>query len=117
MMNAVSNHELRIEVRRLLSAWLGIVLLGALEFGLALLPLPHAIRPLIIAPAIAMIAAVALQFMDLKRGPAIVRAFAVAALFWLLVLLVLGSCDPFSRTDYLVKSPATQATPAASPAR
>jgi hypothetical protein len=30
------------------------------------------------------------------------RAFALGALFWLLILLGLGSADPLTRTDYPV---------------
>ena len=40
--------------------------------------------------------------MEVKRGVVLVRAFAVAAIFWLLVLLGLGSVDALTRTDYHV---------------
>jgi hypothetical protein len=97
--------DVRAQINRLLKAWGWILLLGAIEFSLALLPIPHAFRPLIMLPGLAMIAGVALFFMEVNRGPAIVRAFAVAALFWLFVLLALGSCDPFTRTEYKVPPP------------
>lgn len=105
-----SHPAVRIQIGRLVKAWGWILLLGAIEFSVALLPVPHTLRPLIMLPGLAMIAGVALFFMEVNRGPAIVRAFAVAALFWLLVLLVLGSCDPFTRTDYKI-APAPIDTP------
>ena len=40
--------------------------------------------------------------MEVRRGSVLVRAFAVAGIFWLLVLLVLGSVDPLTRTNYPV---------------
>jgi hypothetical protein len=95
----------RTQINRLLKAWVWVLLLGAVEFSLALLPMPHTFRPLIMLPGLAMIAGVALFFMEVNRGPAVVRAFAVAALFWLFLLLVLGSCDPFTRTEYKVAPP------------
>ena len=49
-----------------------------------------------------MILTVAVGFMEVKRGVVLVRAFAVAAMFWLLVLLGLGSVDALTRTDYHV---------------
>jgi hypothetical protein len=110
-MEQSSQDQLHGQIRKLLTAWGWIVLLGAIEFGVALTPLPHSFRPLILLPAIAMIAGVAFRFMEVNRGPSIVRAFAVAALFWLFVLLVLGSCDPFTRTDYKV-TPSVQVSPA-----
>jgi hypothetical protein len=94
--------EARAQIVRLVKSWVWIMCLGAIEFSLALLPVPHTFRPLIMLPGLAMIAGVAMFFMEVNRGPTIVRAFAVAALFWLFVLLVLGSCDPFTRTDYKV---------------
>jgi hypothetical protein len=53
-------------------------------------------------PGAFMIVTVAVGFMEVKRGIVLVRVFAVAALFWLLVLLGLGSVDPLTRTDYRV---------------
>lgn len=90
------------ETGRLVRLWLALLLLGGIEFGLSFLPLGHRARPLVILPAIPMIVAVAVGFMNVTKGPAIVRAFAVAALFWLLILLGLGSLDALTRIDYAV---------------
>ena len=66
--------------RNLLVTWvLLLVLLGA-EFGASFLPLARSARPLILIPVVLMVAAVATMFMQVGRGPTIVRLFAVAAL-------------------------------------
>lgn len=87
---------------RLLRLWLALMLLGGIELGLSFLPLNRAARPLVMLPALPMIALVAVGFMNVTRGPAIVRVFAVAALLWLLILLGLGSVDALTRIDYAV---------------
>src|ERR1700684_539526 len=90
------------ETRRLTGLWLALLVLGGVEFGLSFLPLGRLARPLVMLPAIPMIVVVAVGFMNVTKGPAIVRAFAVAALFWLLILLGLGSIDALTRIDYAV---------------
>ena len=40
------------------------------------------------------------MFMDVRRGPALVRFFAIAGLFWLAILLGLGMVDPLTRAVY-----------------
>jgi hypothetical protein len=49
-----------------------------------------------------MAATVAVGFMRVRSGPAIVRGFAVAALFWLTILLGLSASDPLTRATYPV---------------
>jgi cytochrome c oxidase subunit 4 len=92
----------RAELKPLLCAWLLLIVLGCVEFVASYLHLPREFRPLIMVPGVLMVVAVALAFMEVRRGPVLVRAFAVAGLFWLLVLLGLGSADPLTRTDYRV---------------
>jgi uncharacterized membrane protein len=90
--------------RNLLVTWvLLLVLLGA-EFGASFLPLARSARPLILIPVVLMAAVVATMFMQVGRGPTIVRLFAVAALVWLSVLLGLGSLDPMTRIEHLVQA-------------
>ena len=96
---------MRREIHRLLLIWLLLVVLGVLEWAASFLPLPRAWRPLLMIPAAIMVAVVAAGFMEVRRGPALVRLFALAAAFWLLVLLGLGSVDPLTRTDYHVPGP------------
>ena len=90
------------ELTRLLLSWLLLLLLGAAEFAISFLPFDRSVRPLLMIPAGLMAVVVAVAFMEVGKGPTIVRGFAVAAMFWLIVLLALGSMDPVTRTDYLV---------------
>lgn len=85
---------------RLLLAWVLLMVLLAVEFGASSLPLGRSARPLLLVPAVLMVGAVGTFFMQIGRGPTIVRLFAVAGLLWLTVLLGLGSLDPMTRTDY-----------------
>ena len=91
---------------RFLCLWvaLGVLLvLLAIEFGVTFLPLGRAARPLVMIPAVVMVGTVGVIFMEVRRGPDIVRLFAVAGLLWLTILLGLGSLDALTRTDYLVQ--------------
>lgn len=87
---------------RLLFAWILLIVLGGIEFGISFLHFDRSLRPLVIVPGMLMVAVVAIMFMEVGKGPVIVRGFAVAAMFWLIVLLGLGSADPITRTDYHV---------------
>lgn len=90
--------------RSLVLAWGLLLVLLTAEFGASLLPLARSARPLILIPAVLMAAIVATVFMEVARGPAIVRLFAVAGLLWLSILLGLGSLDPLTRTGYPVQT-------------
>ena len=86
--------------------WLTLVLLLvllAIEFGASFLPLDRSARPLVLIPAVLMVGVVGTIFMEVGRGPEIVRLFAVAALLWLSILLGLGSLDPMTRIEYQVQ--------------
>jgi len=90
--------------RSLLLAWVLLMVLLAIEFGTSFLPLDRSARPLVLIPAVLMVAVVGTIFMEVGRGPEIVRLFAVAALLWLSMLLGLGSLDPMTRIDYPVQA-------------
>ena len=89
--------------RWLLGTWVLLLVLLAAEFGAGFLPLKPAVRPLILIAPVIMVAAVGIMFMQVKRGPAVVRLFAVAGLVWLCILLGLGSLDPMTRIEYHVQ--------------
>jgi hypothetical protein len=89
-------------ILRLLLMWGLLILLGSTELAASYLPIARSWRPLIMIPGVLMVLVVSIAFMEVKKGPVIVRAFAVGALFWLFVLLALGSADPFTRTNYYV---------------
>lgn len=92
-----------VEFKPLLLSWILLLLLGGVEFAISFLPLDRSFRPLVMIPGVLMIAIVAINFMEVGKGPTIVRGFAVAAVFWLIVLLGLGSADPLTRTNYWVQ--------------
>lgn len=83
--------------------WVALLALLAIEIGVSFLPLSPATRPVILIPALAMLAVILGLFMQVGRGPTIVRLFAAAGLLWLLILLTLGSLDPLTRTNYPVQ--------------
>ena len=85
---------------RLLLAWFALILLWGLEFGVSFIDMPPSLRPVLLVVAFAMLAFVALYFMHLGRGPILVRGFAVVAIFWMIVLIGLGSIDPLTRAQY-----------------
>jgi hypothetical protein len=87
---------------RVLLAWGLLIFLGGIEYFASYLPLDRSLRPLIMVPAVLMVLVVAIALMEVRKGAVIVRAFAVAAMFWLLVLLALGSADPLTRTNHYV---------------
>lgn len=88
------------EHRHLLVCWLALLTLAAIELGTSFVPFGRAYRPLLLLPALMMVALVALMFMGIKAAPAIARGFAVAALFWLTILLGLGMMDPLTRAVF-----------------
>lgn len=87
--------------------WLTLALLLvllAIEFGASFLPLGRSARPLVLIPAVLMVGVVGTSFMEVGRGPEIIRLFAVAALLWLSFLLGLGSLDALTRIEYPVQA-------------
>ncbi len=88
---------------RLFITWLVLLALVAIELGVSFLPMSPDARPVILIPALAMLAIVAGVLMQIGRGPAVVRLFATAGIVWLLILLALGSLDPLTRTTYPVR--------------
>lgn len=80
-----------MRARAVLGVWLLLLALLGLEFAAGSFGAP------IVAGGMAVV--VALTFMRLARTPGVPGAFALAALFWLVVLLGLGSLDSATRHD------------------
>ncbi|MBB2203856.1 hypothetical protein [Gluconacetobacter takamatsuzukensis] len=56
--------------------------------------------------AVLMVLVIVLGFMQILRGPKLAVIFALGGLFWLTILLALGSLDSFTRTTVPVPGPA-----------
>ena len=67
-------------VRRAILHWLALLLIASAMFAGAWLPLPPAVRPLLLLPSIGMAALIATGFMRLPAGGVLSWGFAVAAL-------------------------------------
>jgi hypothetical protein len=89
-------------IKDLILSLLLLALLLGLELGMVLVPHVHSLGSLVFVPAGLMVAVVALAFMDLRQGPALVYLFVAGGLVGLLVLLGLGTMDPLTRTMYYV---------------
>ncbi|NHO33910.1 hypothetical protein GOB85_15310 [Acetobacter sp. LMG 1636] len=55
---------------------------------------------MICALAVLMVLIIVIGFMKIFQAPSLAIIFAVAGLFWLGVLLMLGSLDSFTRTSF-----------------
>lgn len=79
--------------------WLALVLLLAATTASAFVPLGslNFVVSLLIAVTKALI--VLLFFMELRASRALVRAFAAAGFFWLLIMIVLTGADYWHRSD------------------
>ena len=85
----------------LLVAWIGLLVLLALELGSALLLHLPATASLF---GMAQAAIVVIAFMRIRRGSPLMHIFGAAGLFWLIVLLALGNLDPLTRSDLIVQT-------------
>jgi cytochrome c oxidase subunit IV len=88
--------------RHALFTWLALLLLAVAEIGGSFVHFDRSLRPLLLLPALAMVAVVGLTFMRVQRSIAPARGFALAGLLWLLLLLGLGTMDPLTRAVYSV---------------
>lgn len=97
--------------KRVLSVWLGLCALLALTTAIAFVPLGSLNYGIAIGIAVAKALLVLLFFMELVRGTSLVRAFAAAGFFWLLIMIILTWADLGYRHDVnvpLETSPPTQ---------
>ncbi|HJP69495.1 MAG TPA: cytochrome C oxidase subunit IV family protein [Sphingomicrobium sp.] len=85
--------------RTVFKCWAALMGLLALTTGLAFVPLGTANLFVSLAIAITKALLVLLVFMELKASTGMVRVFACAGFFWLLILIGLTSADYTHRTD------------------
>ena len=79
--------------------WLALMLLLAATTASAFVTLGDFNLPVSLAIAVTKALIVLLVFMELRASPALVRAFAAAGFFWLLIMIVLTGADYWHRTD------------------
>jgi hypothetical protein len=89
-------------IARLTLTWVLLFALAGAEFVVSSLKIPTADRPLLLVFAVVMVVVVVTAFMRGHRAPIIARGFAVAAVFWLIVLLGLGTMDVVTRHTWWV---------------
>jgi cytochrome c oxidase subunit 4 len=88
--------------RLILRCWLALMVLLALTTASAFIPLGSANLFVSLAIAIAKALVVLLFFMELRVSSALVRVFAAAGFFWLMIMIALTSADYTHRTDQRV---------------
>ena len=88
--------------RLILRCWLALVVLLALTTASAFVPLGSANLFISLGIALAKALVVLLFFMELKASAALVRVFAAAGFFWLMIMIALTSADYTHRTDQRV---------------
>ena len=85
--------------KMVLRVWVALFALLALTTTFAFLPLGSLNLPIALAIAMAKALLVLWFFMELKNSTGLTRAFAAAAFFWLLILIVLTWTDYSHRAD------------------
>jgi len=86
--------------RAVLRCWAALMGLLALTTGLAFVPLGAMQLGVSLAIAVTKALLVLLLFMELKGSSGLVRVFAAAGFFWLLIMIGLTSADYTHRTDH-----------------
>jgi cytochrome c oxidase subunit 4 len=79
--------------------WAALVLLLAATTGSAFVPLGSLNLVVSLSIAVAKALVVLLFFMELRASRALVRTFAAAGFFWLMIMIVLTGADYWHRTD------------------
>lgn len=91
------NFHAKTHMKSLVLVWVGLMVLLAATAGSALIPLGSVNTLLNIAIAIAKTALVALFFMHLRQSIPLLRVIAIAGLFTLGLLFILGGADFITR--------------------
>jgi cytochrome c oxidase subunit 4 len=91
-----------MSARAIWRSWAALMLLLALTTALAFVPLGPAQIGVSLAIACTKAILVLLLFMELKASSGLVRVFAFAGFFWLLIMIALSSADYTHRSDQRV---------------
>jgi cytochrome c oxidase subunit 4 len=84
------------------AVWLVLLVLFGLELGGSFAHVGHVYGGFLIVPGGLMVLLIGIFFMHVGRAGRLSSFVALAGLFWLLVLLGLGSLDPMTRTNFTV---------------
>ena len=79
--------------------WLALMILLAATTASAFVPRGSLNLPISLAIAVAKALIVLLFFMELRASRPLVRSFAAAGFFWLLIMIVLTGADYWHRSD------------------
>ena len=90
------------QTRSLLVVWVALLAILGLQLATTLLHAGAWAPALVFVPAGAMIALVGFGFLRLGSMNTLSKAFVVAGLLWITILLCLTSVDRLTRTDYPV---------------
>ncbi|MGN6850324.1 MAG: cytochrome C oxidase subunit IV family protein [Sphingomicrobium sp.] len=82
--------------------WLALIILLAMTTGSAFIPLGTANLFISLGIAVMKALIVLLFFMELRASVALVRVFAAAGFFWLMIMIALTTADYTHRTDQRV---------------
>lgn len=85
-----------MRLRSAILTWLSLLILLAVEYFARAFPAGGTAAPFI---GLGMVIIVSMTFMRLASAPGVASAFALAGVFWLAVLMGLGSLDPVTRHD------------------
>jgi cytochrome c oxidase subunit IV len=91
------------QLLKLTLTWAFLMALAGGEFVVSGMQMEIANRPVVLFFAGVMIFTVGMVFMHLNTAPVVAKGFAVAGVFWLVVLFGLGSADLLSRNWYPVQ--------------
>jgi caa(3)-type oxidase subunit IV len=98
-MNVVQRPSIAGPFRPLVLAWIGLLILLAAEVCATRLFGWGNTAPFF---GLLMAGIVAATFMHVGEGPGLIRMIAAVAVFWLIIILGLGSLDALTRMDYPV---------------
>jgi cytochrome c oxidase subunit 4 len=79
--------------------WIALMLLLAATTASAFIPLGSLNLPISLTIAVIKALIVLIFFMELRGSRALVRSFAAAGFFWLLIMITLTGADYWHRTD------------------
>lgn len=91
-----------MSTRSTIVVWVLLLVLLAIEFGVAALPGGNLAAAFI---GLGMAIVVAMTFMRLSSAPSTAAIFVLSGVFWLCILLGLGSMDSATRHDIGVTMP------------